>query len=104
MEEEEEEEDDDDGEDPLLQANALETGHSRPLAVDFSQSPTLVDNLYQPLVTEQSPLLKHPRARSTSQRRTPRRLSSAAGEQHGDATVTQAVLMVIFITQTFREP
>ena len=55
-------------------------------------------------MTEQSPLLKRPRARSTTRRKHSRRLSSAAGEQHGDATVTQAVLMVTFITQSFLEP
>lgn len=46
-------------------------------------------------ITERTPLIKRD-ASKTSLRRKPRRMSSAAGEPHGDATVTQAVLMVMF--------
>jgi len=37
------------------------------------------------------------------QHRHSQHLSSSAGEQHGNATMTQAVLMVINITQSFLE-
>ena len=77
--------------------NSLESGPAQPLAVEFSQAPTLVDTLHQEFSTEQSPLLKRARSRSVSRRIHARRLSGAGGERHGDATVTQAVLMVEFI-------
>ncbi|KAF8519583.1 transmembrane amino acid transporter protein-domain-containing protein [Gautieria morchelliformis] len=95
LEEEEEEEEEDEVDEAMLRANTLENGHPQSHAVGFSQSTTLVDAHVQPLATEQSPLLKHARGRSTSRRRHSRRLSCAAGEQHGDATVTQAVLMLL---------
>ncbi|KAF8591215.1 hypothetical protein K439DRAFT_1327850 [Ramaria rubella] len=78
-----------------LRTNTLENGLVRPSAVDNSQSPTLVNGVNVEDTTEQSLLLKRTHVRSASRRRTSRRLSSAAGEPHGDATVTQAVMMLL---------
>lgn len=86
----------------MPQASNHEDDRAPPLAAEFSQSPTLVDALRQELATEQSPLLKRARSRSISRRRHSRKHSSTAGERHGDATVTQAVLMVNLICWSFR--
>lgn len=78
----------------VLRANTLQNGICAPLAQEFSQSPTLTNNDNQGATTERSSLLKRANSRSTSNRRQSRRRSSSASGHHGDATVTQAVLMV----------
>ncbi|KAF8525908.1 transmembrane amino acid transporter protein-domain-containing protein [Hysterangium stoloniferum] len=91
-EEEEEEEELDEGDQAILRANTLENGLTLPTEIAFS-APIPTESLAVDFM-EQTPLLKRAGSRSLSRRRS-RRLSSAHGEQHGDATETQAVLMLL---------
>ncbi|GJJ08351.1 hypothetical protein Clacol_002562 [Clathrus columnatus] len=60
--------------------------------VTFENAPTTSET--QGVVTEESPLIKRDVSKGSTRRR-PRRMSSAVGEPHGDASVTQAVLMLL---------
>lgn len=73
--------------------------------IDVSQAAARADNIEngtvtipavseaQEIPTDRTSLIKRDLSKASVRRR-PRRTSSAVGEPHGDATVTQAVLMV----------
>ncbi|KIJ51497.1 hypothetical protein M422DRAFT_203731 [Sphaerobolus stellatus SS14] len=95
-EEEDEETEVDEEAQAILRANTLDNTLPRPIEEPL---PAIVPLPSEPLTynvpSEQSPLLKRRgTARSISRRRL-RRLSSTVGEQHGDASFTQAVLMLL---------